>query len=84
MLEHEIARGRWKAGAQIPSEPDLCTAFGVSRSVVRQALQRLEQEGFIVRRKGHGGPVQEAFWAQLTGGETPASGTISTDGRDKS
>jgi len=37
-----------------------------------------------VRRKGHGGPVQEAFWAQLTGGETPASGTISTDGRDKS
>ncbi len=37
-----------------------------------------------VRRKGHGGPVQEAFWAQLTGGETPASGTISTDGRGKS
>src|SRR5438132_3989134 len=37
-----------------------------------------------VRRKGRGGPVQEAFWAQLTGGETPASGTISTDGRGKS
>jgi DNA-binding transcriptional LysR family regulator len=37
-----------------------------------------------VRRKGRGGPVQEAFWAQVTGGETPASGTISTDGRGKS
>jgi DNA-binding transcriptional LysR family regulator len=37
-----------------------------------------------VRRKGHGGPVQEAFWAQLTGGETPASGTIANDGRGKS
>ena len=60
MLEHEIAGGRWQAGAQIPSEPDLCTAFGVSRSVVRQALQRLEQEGFIVRRKGHGTFVAEA------------------------
>jgi GntR family transcriptional regulator len=60
MLEHEITGGRWRAGAQIPSEPDLCTAFGVSRSVVRQALQRLEQEGFIVRRKGHGTFVAEA------------------------
>ena len=60
MLEHEITGGRWQAGAQIPSEPDLCTAYGVSRSVVRQALQRLEQEGFIVRHKGHGTFVAEA------------------------
>ena len=60
MLEHEITAGRWKPGGQIPSEPDLCTAYGVSRSVVRQALQRLEQEGFIVRRKGHGTFVAEA------------------------
>lgn len=37
-----------------------------------------------VRRKGRGGPAQEAFWDLLTGGGRPASGKISTDGRGKS
>ena len=59
VLEHEITSGRWEAGTRIASEPDLGTSFGVSRSVVRQALQRLEQEGLIVRRKGHGTFVAE-------------------------
>ena len=53
-LEHEISAGRWTAGSRIPSEPELCKSFGISRSVVRQALQRLEQEGLIIRRKGFG------------------------------
>ncbi|HYX86740.1 MAG TPA: GntR family transcriptional regulator [Gaiellales bacterium] len=60
VLEHEITSGRWEAGARIASEPELGAAFGVSRSVVRQALQRLEQEGLIVRRKGHGTFVAES------------------------
>jgi GntR family transcriptional regulator len=60
VLEHEIAAGRWSAGTRIASEPDLCKLFGVSRSVVRQALQRLEQEGLIIRRKGYGTFVAEA------------------------
>jgi DNA-binding transcriptional LysR family regulator len=34
-----------------------------------------------VRRHGRGGPAQEAFWEMLTGGEQPASGKISGDGR---
>jgi GntR family transcriptional regulator len=60
VLEHEISTGRWSAGTRIASEPDLCKQFGVSRSVVRQALQRLEQEGLIIRRKGYGTFVAEA------------------------
>jgi DNA-binding transcriptional LysR family regulator len=36
-----------------------------------------------VRRRGRGGPVQEAFWAMLAGGHVPASGTMPTDGRSK-
>ena len=52
MLEHEITGGRWQAGAQIPSEPDLCTAFGVSRSVVRQAFQALVSREDIHNRLG--------------------------------
>jgi GntR family transcriptional regulator len=54
VLEHEISAGRWASGSRIPSEPELCKQFGVSRSVVRQALQRLDQEGLIIRRKGFG------------------------------
>lgn len=34
-----------------------------------------------IRRPGRGGPVQEAFWDQLTGGPSLASTTISRDGR---
>ena len=36
-----------------------------------------------IRRHGHGGPAQEAFWGLLTGGGTRASGKISSDGRAK-
>ena len=34
-----------------------------------------------VRRHGKGGPVQEAFWEMLAGGQPPASGKMPSDGR---
>ncbi len=60
LLEHEIVSGRWEAGLRLPSELELCVHFGVSRTTVRQALGRLEQEGLIARRKGQGTFVQES------------------------
>ena len=54
MLEDEIVSGRWQSGTRLPSEPETARHFGVSRSTVRQALARLEQEGLIARRKGEG------------------------------
>lgn len=42
------------AGARLPSEPELCRRFGVSRTVVRQALADLEFEGRVERIKGRG------------------------------
>jgi GntR family transcriptional regulator len=60
LLEHEIVSGRWEAGLRLPSEFELCVHFGVSRTTVRQALGRLEQEGLISRRKGQGTFVQES------------------------
>ncbi len=53
-LEDDIAHGRLKPGARLPSEPALCTEYGLSRTTVRQALGRLEQRGLIARRKGQG------------------------------
>lgn len=60
LLEQEVTSGRWASGFQLPSEPDLCRAFGLSRTTIRQALGRLEQEGLIERRKGQGTFVCES------------------------
>jgi len=47
-------------GGRIPSEADLANELGVSRTTVRDALSRLEQEGVVVRRQGAGTFVNEA------------------------
>jgi GntR family transcriptional regulator len=54
VLQEEIATGRWTPGTQMPSEPALGEHFGVSRSVIRQALDRLERDGCVRRLKGRG------------------------------
>ena len=54
ILEAEIASGRAGAGDRLPSEAELCTRYGVSRTVVRQTLSDLENESLIVRFKGRG------------------------------
>lgn len=58
-LEGRLAAGEWRAGDRIPGEPELCLEYGVSRPVIRQALQELSAEGAIVRRKGLGTFVAE-------------------------
>ncbi|MCB9138048.1 MAG: GntR family transcriptional regulator [Caldilineaceae bacterium] len=62
----------WTPGAMLPSEAELCAAFDVSRTVIRQALQEMEQSGIIYRRQGKGSfvaerKVYETFAQQLTG-----------------
>ncbi len=54
LLEREIVTGRWEPGLRLPSELDICSHFGVSRTTLRQALSRLEQEGLVSRHKGRG------------------------------
>ncbi len=53
-LESLIRSGELKAGELLPSEPELCETLGISRSTVRQAFAHLEEEGFVVRRRGKG------------------------------
>ena len=54
ILREQINSGRLVAGDQLASEPALCEHYGVSRTVVRQALGDLESEGAIQRMKGRG------------------------------
>jgi GntR family transcriptional regulator len=58
-IEQQILGGRAKPGSRVPPEPDLAEHLGVSRSVVRQALTRLEQGGLLSRRPGRGSFVTE-------------------------
>jgi GntR family transcriptional regulator len=60
VIEHAISSGRWRPGERLPSESELCSHFEISRTTVRQALARLEQEGMVIRRKGFGTFVASA------------------------
>ena len=71
-LKEKISLGEWKVGDQLPSEPELCEIYGVSRTVVRQALREIELEGLITRRKGKGTfiaepKISESLAQKLTG-----------------
>jgi GntR family transcriptional regulator len=59
LLKTQIVQKKWGPGEQIPGEQDLCETYGVSRTVVRQALRELELEGAITRRKGKGTFISE-------------------------
>lgn len=53
-LREEIASGRISAGQKLPSEAQLLSDHGVSRTVVREALGRLAAEGLIHTVRGSG------------------------------
>ncbi|HTU75820.1 MAG TPA: GntR family transcriptional regulator [Trebonia sp.] len=50
-----IALGEFEPGQRLPSERDLAATLEVSRSTVREALQRLHAGGYVVTRRGRGG-----------------------------
>ncbi|MFQ6066752.1 MAG: GntR family transcriptional regulator [bacterium] len=53
-LREKIENGKLKPGDNLPSEAELCSIFGVSRTVVRQALNKLNQDGIVYKEKGRG------------------------------
>ena len=53
-LRQAIAAGTFRPGTQLPTEAELCDMLGVSRTVVREALRVLEDDGLVARRHGVG------------------------------
>jgi GntR family transcriptional regulator len=68
LLHQQIASGRFSVGDVLPSETDLCAMFGVSRMVVRQALEVLEDDGEVIRMQGKGTYVAEPKLDLAAGG----------------
>lgn len=54
-----IQRGELQPGDRLPSERELCDQFGVSRTVVREALSQLKSDGIIATKRGSGAYVME-------------------------
>jgi GntR family transcriptional regulator len=54
LLSAALREGSIAPQSALPSEPELCAQYGISRTTVRRALERLEHEGRIVRRRGSG------------------------------
>lgn len=53
-LRNEIVGGKLPVGAQIPTEAQIMQAYGVSRTVVREAVAALRAEGLVNTRQGRG------------------------------
>lgn len=53
-LRARLRAGEWIENEQLPTEAELITEYGVSRSTVRAALQRLQRAGLTVTRHGVG------------------------------
>jgi GntR family transcriptional repressor for pyruvate dehydrogenase complex len=65
-LQSDIAEGRLKPLEKLPIEQQLAASFGVSRTVVREAVARLRSDGLVTVKQGSGvfvaaGPFNRAF-----------------------
>lgn len=53
-LREEITTGGYRAGQKLPTESKMTEIFGVSRTVVREAIAALSADGLVQARQGAG------------------------------
>lgn len=89
-LEAAIREGALPPGERLPNELVLADRFGVSRPTLRQAVDRLIEQGLLVRRRGVGTTVAGArfhrpleltslFDDLVASGEVPTTEVVSFD-----
>src|SRR5882672_6066924 len=54
LLAAEITSGKLAPGARLPTEQEMMASFGVSRTVIREAVSALRSEGLVLTRQGVG------------------------------
>lgn len=59
-LAAEIAAGYFPVGSLLPTEFELCDRYGASRHTIRSAIQELQDQGLVSRRKKVGTRVEAA------------------------
>lgn len=63
IISGQILSGERVAGSRLPTETQLAEDYGVSRTVVREAIARLRSDGLVVTRQGLGAFVAESLQA---------------------
>ncbi|WP_346862324.1 GntR family transcriptional regulator [uncultured Draconibacterium sp.] len=59
LIRAMIELPQYQKGEFLPPEVEMAKKLGVSRNTIRQATNKLEHEGLIVRKKGYGTKVAE-------------------------
>lgn len=80
-ISRGIRAGVLRTGTLLPRETEIGTALGVSRTVVREALMLLEEDGLIVTRRGIGRFVADSLPPEQ-GGLLPLEHLFARDGVD--
>ena len=65
LIYSRITNGDYPANQKLPPEKTLAEEFGVSRPVLRAALERLRDQGLVYSRQGAGSYVREVHSAPL-------------------
>ena len=63
-----IGDGVFRPGEQLPSQNELAAQLGISRSTLREALLKLEQEGMVICRHGIGTFIAPGYEHRLESG----------------
>ena len=67
-LAQQINQGNWKQGERIPSESQLCELYHVSRVTVRAAVEKLVEDGMLIKRHGKGTYVSIPVFVETMAG----------------
>lgn len=60
-LLSRVLRGKYRPGERLPSEADLVTEFGLSRTTVNKAIAELAKQGLVSRNKRAGTVISREF-----------------------
>jgi len=74
ILQDKILLGDYPVGTMLPTEKELCEAFGISRITARKALEELSRTGLIERVQGKG---------TLVSGQRPVASTPQVRGHKR-
>ena len=63
-ITEQITSGAYKPGDRLPTIPELCEKYRVSKITVKRAMDRLVMRGLVARRRGSGTFVRSASLSQ--------------------
>ena len=63
-IRTKIESGEWPSGFKLPTETELCQYFGVSRTTIRQAVNKMVEGGLLMRKQGSGTYVTQPAYSR--------------------